>query len=504
MYILGFGLGHPGMYCASDRVGVLCGRLLNVTQSGTVVRQEVREFIKPFVPAPIRLRVRRIVGRMRSTPTRPVLPPMQRADAHLESLQYARRRTLGRSGVTRFSLRPVHRFFNVIGVPAQALPGEWWSHLLFERASIQAYSANGDPKFIECTKALDPQLMGALEWLEVYLLLLRVGLYHSANVVRDHARTRALSVDITQCTPTEGKLYLAAALELRQYEKVEDACLALEEEGAETELVATSRFLMALYQGAVGSAVPRTDEDLLYREYVASRSVAVVGPAPAGACSADEIDSHDRVVRLNFGESGKGCDPCSRGLRSDVTYFNHEFARRLFEAGMPIPEELKWVVFRGPSWKTKYSAAFGRAHVTARGFDVSPNMCLFNGDFNAIPNVVLDLLRFDSYSVKVFHADLMLTVQRFAGYHWWADCSFDQGVDEQIRLIENYLRSFVFHDPVTQYVLLSNLWEAGRVVGDERFTEVMRLGCEEYMRQMQTVYGEPFNAYLWRKVADER
>jgi len=79
----------------------------------------------------------------------------------------------------------------------------------------------------------------------------------------------------------------------------------------------------------------------------------------------------------------------------------------------------------------------------------------------------------------------MLTVKKVSGYY---PCPIDEmyGKDDKIEL---FLNGSVLHDRVTQYSLLNNLWKSNCIDGDQRFFEVMNIGCEEYMRQLQIIYG---------------
>ena len=107
----------------------------------------------------------------------------------------------------------------------------------------------------------------------------------------------------------------------------------------------------------------------------------------------------------------------------------------------------------------------------------------YNGILNMGPIAALDMALHSSSPPKIYHMDLMLTVRRFEGYY---PDSFDRGSDELLVAVFN--RSTVSHDPVTQYRLFERLWTSGRILGDGRFDEVMTLGCEEYMKQLQFSY----------------
>jgi hypothetical protein len=98
--------------------------------------------------------------------------------------------------------------------------------------------------------------------------------------------------------------------------------------------------------------------------------------------------------------------------------------------------------------------------------------------FNAGPNAVLDLLRFNPAGIRVFNTDMMLSAGRFSGYRLAGAKPID------------YTRSFIkTHDPFLQYEIMQRLWHMGSISGDPRFDEVMAMGLRRYTEQLQQAHG---------------
>jgi hypothetical protein len=226
-----------------------------------------------------------------------------------------------------------------------------------------------------------------------------------------------------------------------------------------------------------------------FANYLAGKSIAIVGPAPTEALDAEEIDSHDIVVRLNHSFEGKGTDPEHKGLRTDISCFNGEQAESFMnERNGIMPREISWGCFKSPIWrltcdvlryvKEANTDKQARAHITFH----HPQ---FHGSFNMIPIVALDLSLFNAKSIKIYHTDLMLTVARQKGYY---PESFNIPPEDIERMKRNFRSISVQHDPIQQYRILHKLWRTKKITGDARFVEVMGVGLDAYLCELERMY----------------
>jgi hypothetical protein len=218
-----------------------------------------------------------------------------------------------------------------------------------------------------------------------------------------------------------------------------------------------------------------------YSEFVKSKNIVIVGPAPTEAQDAGEIDSSDVVIRLNHSFSGKGTDSVHKGLRTNVSCFNGEQATAFIEQQKSIlPTEIDWACFKGDKWTL---------HIEARNTTKKCRSLVrfdgmrFHGTYNMVPLVSLDLAALSCSAVKIFHTDLMLTISRVKGYY---PESFSR--DDKMRFV--FLRGSISHDPVLQYRTLHRLWQNKKIQGDQRFEEVMKMGLDGYLRELELVYAD--------------
>ena len=110
---------------------------------------------------------------------------------------------------------------------------------------------------------------------------------------------------------------------------------------------------------------------------------------------------------------------------------------------------------------------------------------LFNGSLHGLPNIIIDVLRFNPKKIFLYHFDMMLTKERVAGY-------FTPDSEEENKnikhLTNNRLTGLAGHDPVTQFVILKSFWKRGIIEGDFRFEEVIKMEIKDYMKNLQKNY----------------
>jgi hypothetical protein len=302
-----------------------------------------------------------------------------------------------------------------------------------------------------------PDDLGAPEWLLVYRLISRLGLFDLALPLREHAKAQA-----KLNTTAEPQAAAAALAEHGDFA----AARALSARLPDQKMRTTFELLFdALGTGAAAERAFKAD-DAAFRETIGGRRVAIVGPARQPEPPAEVLAAYDVVVRCNLRDARR-IEP---GQRADITYLNNWIAD--FSAGEVDhwPASLTWAVF-----KTQKEMENFRAQFAART-PASVPRTRRQRSLNA------DLLRFSPAQIAVFNVDLMLTTERALGYHRGE-------FDDASGAGAEFLRQAVLHDPATQFVMLSTWWRNGRIIGDDRFAAVMDLGLHGYMSRLRAIYG---------------
>lgn len=228
-------------------------------------------------------------------------------------------------------------------------------------------------------------------------------------------------------------------------------------------------------------------DDSGFADYLDGKSIAIVGPTPTGALDGEEIDSHDIVVRLTYSFEGKGTDPHHKGLRTNITCFSGVHARNFMnEHNAILPRDISWACFKTRGMARHVREANSDKQVRDHITFFQP---VFHGLFNLMPTVALDLALFNTKSIKIYHTDLMLTIARQKGYN---PKSFNMPSEDIEGMKKNFRRSSILHDPILQYRTFHKLWSTKKITGDTRFVEVMEMGLDAFLSELERVYVSPY------------
>lgn len=170
-----------------------------------------------------------------------------------------------------------------------------------------------------------------------------------------------------------------------------------------------------------------------------------------------------------------------KGEKVDISYFNGEQSNYLLnDDNIHVLASLKYSCFKG----NKLFPFIKKSGCVANYRElINPSTFLFHGTYNLIPLVVMDLLLHNPSKVKIFHADLMLTRERYDKYY-----SHDLSKRNQDEISSKFRLSTITHDPVSQYRLLKSLYDKGKICGDDAFSRVMSLGEVSYSKELQDKY----------------
>lgn len=378
---------------------------------------------------------------------------------------------------------------------AGLLGQSWWEDFFHAITRSNEAGALSQERLVRGVDRLSPETLSRREWMLLCRLSLKFGLFNLACRFRVQARQAAVAAisrpeaDSADPADPEFRMQLAALIEAGEQDRFLHHLARLGFQAGEEKAALAQLASLAFGRPAAAvSGRPASTADGKFSAFVAGRSLAFVGPSRASTKDAVEIDGFDVVVRCNYKDPGVGVDAEIKGRRCDISYFNGTQSRFLLQRRpFRLPEGLKFVVCRAHQDHLGLRKALRRSAVMS-GHEpeirISANCspALFAGSLNAIPNALLDLLRFAPARIKVFHADLMLTVDRFAGYNPHAD--------DTARHMRIFINSCAgAHDPVTNHFVLKLLHDAGRVSGDAGFERAMSLSESGYMQALNDIYG---------------
>jgi hypothetical protein len=220
--------------------------------------------------------------------------------------------------------------------------------------------------------------------------------------------------------------------------------------------------------------------DSKFHSLIKGKSIAIVGPSSTIEKDADEIDSFDLVVRLNYIRQDKGCDKIFNGVKTDISYFNGQHANSInFKNKTLVLEALSYSCFKK---KLGVSSFIKKRSVSIKYREMlNFDSFLWHGTFNLIPLVLMDILAYKPKKIKIFHADLMLTSTNYKGYRSKIKLNHEK-INETFRI------GTITHDPVSQYKLLKKIHDSHKFSGDGGFEKLMAMGETNYVKELQKLY----------------
>ncbi len=370
----------------------------------------------------------------------------------------------------------------VLRAARRSLPEDYQAELLLalgsttaEHSHIQDVSA----RLAESTRRLETTSLDVETWLAMRYSLMIHGFIEASEAARMHARDAALLlVSNGDGAEDPGVLLTAirASLDGGDISAARRFRAKLSDPGSHaSDLVAIDSYLEMSERGSftprAGTEAVDDEGDRRFRNLLAGRSVAIVGPAPCPEGLGREIDTFDVIVRVSYWGASHLPSQDAAGSRTDVSYYNEQHgARAVQDAHIGVLSDLRLAVFKDPSQVARFSpsrAAF------------LPGPCLFDGHPNMIPIMLFDMLHFNPSRIKVFGTNFFLS-DRASRY----DKSY---VGISSHSASGRLFALARHDLCSQVNFVRNLVKAGAVEIDEIGARVLDMSNRDYMAAMERV-----------------
>jgi hypothetical protein len=194
---------------------------------------------------------------------------------------------------------------------------------------------------------------------------------------------------------------------------------------------------------------------MTFSDYVAEKSIAVVGAAPLPYDQSAEIEGHDLVYRANLHRPGGWY-----GNRADIVFLNGWMGRQALDDDQSWwrsqADEATWWVFKQ---KNVYRPN-GLWHRCARPDVKNPN---------AVTAMLWDLVQFPTGPITVFGTDL---------YSGGPEAAYYPGYDRHGLKVQ--AESFLNHLPFEQLRVHRQVVKTGKVVGDDRYLAAVNQTDAEY------------------------
>lgn len=215
-----------------------------------------------------------------------------------------------------------------------------------------------------------------------------------------------------------------------------------------------------------------------WKELIADKSVAIVGPAPL-VCAAQlaEIETHDVIVRVGHEHWDADADPG----RTTVWVLDGT-ATREFLNGCLEPKDADWVLLKGPVKLRDFCGSIAKSRrVRCVRHRLPPTMGVpWSWHPNQVPLVAMELSHMRPSAVRVFGSDFYTTPNRAYGTHSPVGQS-------NLQWAEFASRMFRSHNQVHQKKALLHLHKRHNLFcGDSRFMRLLAMREAEFVELLQT------------------
>ncbi|BAI87848.1 TPR domain protein [Limnospira platensis NIES-39] len=214
-----------------------------------------------------------------------------------------------------------------------------------------------------------------------------------------------------------------------------------------------------------------------YAQLINGKTVAIVGPAPTSEPHGEEIDFFDVVIRMTYLDNLDESLYPYTGQKTSVSYYNGGNSTSYKSYIRLLIPQLQFVCL-----KTGLALSELRQHSVNVRVCRRVNLSCYVGSPNLLPIILSDLAAFQPQKIKVFGNNLFLS----KNLHFENYPSFFI----HKKFIKKLGSSLLYaHDLASQFSQVKNFWLSGLFEADPDLTEVLKLEVDEYIYEMEKLYG---------------
>jgi hypothetical protein len=225
-----------------------------------------------------------------------------------------------------------------------------------------------------------------------------------------------------------------------------------------------------------------------FGEYVAGKTIAIVGPAPAPYDQSAEVDAHDIVYRTSYGFSPpkdpairhashaelgtdwyqSGVFPAGYGTRVDMAFYNNQATLQASRGELDhVLVDLDWAI-----WKSASMTASGLTNTRA----VNRPPMKVPGTESQVTAMLWDLTFYHPEAVTVFGADFY--TGKFE--EWYSDEYVPTELIADPKAWDAAASAIHWHDQTDNRRIVKMVRDLGWLVGDTRYLTALDMTFAEY------------------------
>ena len=399
----------------------------------------------------------------------------------------------------------LHQIFKKLGVRSNLIDDEYWKNFillscLFDKKKYDELNDH----LISQIKNSNFDSMEYWELLRIYSFSIRIGLFELGFFLRNQAIKQSLEYGLNLVSGKTWRLKakLSALLEsenfddfdklfplLRKRKKVEKFLRLFTSVRSwwtkEERSLSILRDIMIKYHHNENKEILiniDTQEDLIFRKFIKGKKISIVGPAFTNKSDIEKINEADVVIRINYTKEQVNSNYDKKEIRCDINYFNTVNTLNILKNKIkPYFQNNSWIINKNSSDSNKIKSKLNLEDMNSVNFRTINmlNLGLFSGHLMLMPNIVLDLARFDPGKITIFHSDLYLTKKVKKNYNFYSENVHAS------KLVSAFAKN---HDPITQYKILNFFWKNNFIEGDDRFEMIMQMGVKNYMLEFKKIH----------------
>ena len=319
-------------------------------------------------------------------------------------------------------------------------------------------------------------------WHELSMAATSCGLIEVGGRLREMSKNAAL--ELTQYTKSGGFIAACnAALENDNYILADSIIKGIKSSSFVEEKDVITQFISFMLTG--DNFDFHDNHSLLFRSYVSGKTVAVVGPNLSEFDNTKEIESFDIIARIGY--VGKNSVPDGGGERTNVSFYAGHKINQIVKGGNLTPLKSLDFIMLKKKRDLDILNDLGFSETALTGSYPLRNAFYLTSP-NAVPEALYNFLVLGAKKVKVFNTTCFLRPEYPLGYL----NNKERYVKSNTYVVPPHSMCFTFgmsHHPLAQFYFYKKMVHVCKLEGDDFFLKAMGMKSEEYLRELDVVYG---------------
>ena len=207
-----------------------------------------------------------------------------------------------------------------------------------------------------------------------------------------------------------------------------------------------------------------------------NKKIKIMGPAPRKK-QGFEPQNNEVYAYMTFRGRNKRPEQ-DRRLPSDISYYNAQITKTLFNEKQYFIDELKFLVFKDRNTEPQCG---GLAQKSRFAFPLAFG-CGFGFPY-LLPIMLFDLLHYNVKAIDVLYCNMFYSNNPYDKEY---DDSFQSGFNNENQITMR--KSFAIHDMIGNWNLLRSWWHDGLFRCDDELQKILEMNVQQYAYGLECIY----------------